>query len=516
MTGLSAADNLLHSLTQLYESAHSTEGPLILDSRPAQAYGAHRLQRSVNIPEDQLIQRCFLLPDKAEPFHVVLPSPTDFQVTDAQDQDGKALDCGATLVYLRGTTDLVTFLSSRGWQVHTVLHDSVALWQAASSLGRLETGPIPKRRWLFAPSKLLKDELCHIEQHLQLSLCPATQDGQQRSMANDHMVVHACLSDVDAHTQAALPQDQSLRFRALDIGCGSGRDAVWLACREAVYSSINCGTSKHAQASADCSGLTTASGNITCSWQVTAVDAWLGALQRAHELAAHAGLTDDHLQLLYGKVDAGSGELQLLPLPEGHALESHVLHSALQVASTCSDVDSTKHDDHQPPHVCTHTAQDHVSTASPIAMNDHSQQQCKVTPNICDTSSAAFDVLGDGWHVLSHHLCRHGSTVHVGSSQPSCCSSYHLVMCMRFLERSLLSVIPNLLVCGGFVAYCTFVDGEGLRQFGRPSGPEHVLQPGELANDWFGPAQGFRVARDDIVIGPDGREFCFFVAQKLK
>jgi hypothetical protein len=91
---------------------------------------------------------------------------------------------------------------------------------------------------------------------------------------------------------------------------------------------------------------------------------------------------------------------------------------------------------------------------------------------------------------------------------------YQLVVCVRFLERAFLGQVPGLLARGGFVLYSTFVDGPGTRAFGRPAGAEQLLQPGELAARHFGPAQGFRVVRDEVAPLPDGREVCMFVACK--
>jgi hypothetical protein len=95
-------------------------------------------------------------------------------------------------------------------------------------------------------------------------------------------------------------------------------------------------------------------------------------------------------------------------------------------------------------------------------------------------------------------------------------ASFQLLYCIRFLERSLLPQLPALVAPGGFILYCTWVDGPGLRAFGRPSGVDRVLQPGELGGQWFGAGQGFRVVRDEVLPAPDGRELSFFLAQKLE
>jgi hypothetical protein len=88
---------------------------------------------------------------------------------------------------------------------------------------------------------------------------------------------------------------------------------------------------------------------------------------------------------------------------------------------------------------------------------------------------------------------------------------YQLVVCVRFLERAFLGQVPGLLAPGGLVLYSTFVDGPGTRAFGRPAGAEQPGEPSSRARH-FGPAQGFRVVRDEVAPLPDGREVCMFVA----
>lgn len=92
---------------------------------------------------------------------------------------------------------------------------------------------------------------------------------------------------------------------------------------------------------------------------------------------------------------------------------------------------------------------------------------------------------------------------------------YDLVLCVRFLVRSFLPRIHDLLRPGGFLLYSTFVEGEGLRRYGRPSGPDHVLQPGELARCWFNEDTGFTVIRDEVDTTRDGREVTHFLARRL-
>ena len=94
-------------------------------------------------------------------------------------------------------------------------------------------------------------------------------------------------------------------------------------------------------------------------------------------------------------------------------------------------------------------------------------------------------------------------------------SSFDLVLCVRFLNRAFNDHIPTLLTPGGFILYNTFLDMEGTRAFGRPSGEMHLLRPGELSSAWFGRAQGFRVVCDGVEVEEQfGRELTVFLACK--
>jgi hypothetical protein len=101
-----------------------------------------------------------------------------------------------------------------------------------------------------------------------------------------------------------------------------------------------------------------------------------------------------------------------------------------------------------------------------------------------------------------------------GSRAPAA-GQYDLLLCVRFLARSYLPRMAECLAPGGFVVVSTFVDCERVRAMGRPKDLTHVLQPGELAERWFGEQQGFLVLKDETLAIPDGRLLCSFLAQKL-
>jgi hypothetical protein len=180
-------------------------------------------------------------------------------------------------------------------------------------------------------------------------------------------------------------------------------------------------------------------------WHVTGLDEWLGALERAAELAEAMHLGPDRVRLAFARICPDTGAIQQLQVPH----KSKLRQSAL-AACPASDQSSTL--EGCPPAV------------EPQALG----------------SAHQFD----------------------------------LVICCRFLVRALLPTLARMLVPGGFIVYNTFLDLPGVRAFGRPSGADHLLQPGELAGQHFGSAAGFDVLRDEVVVTPDGREVCCFLARK--
>eukprot|EP00955_Chlamydomonas_euryale_P113624 366228-Chlamydomonas_euryale.AAC.16 len=93
--------------------------------------------------------------------------------------------------------------------------------------------------------------------------------------------------------------------------------------------------------------------------------------------------------------------------------------------------------------------------------------------------------------------------------------SFDLILCVRFLSRPLHKYMSMLLSGGGYVLYNTFLNMNGTKAFGRPNGREHLLEPAELSDIWFGSAQGFQIVCDDVEIEkPHGRELSLFLAMK--
>lgn len=79
------------------------------------------------------------------------------------------------------------------------------------------------------------------------------------------------------------------------------------------------------------------------------------------------------------------------------------------------------------------------------------------------------------------------------------------------LDRPLIpDVLAKLTKPGGMVAYHTFMKGS--EQFGRPRSAKHLLQPGELADNFS--RIGWEIVVDSVVTISDGRPCSFFIARK--
>jgi SAM-dependent methyltransferase len=276
---------------------------------------------------------------------------------------------------------------------------------------------------------------------------------------------------------------EQLCLHALDLGCGSGRDVAWLASRQAA---VQAGSSSRTSSSV----VTTSKDGsrdthiqqqeqqldqraVHVSWHVTGVDEWLGALERAAALAAAMQLNAQQVQLVLGSICPQSGSMQLQRLPAKSRLHQ-AQHVSVMHAGSPGD----------------------AAAAAATAAASGLRQETTAEPSPQGESAAAAPADKAG----------------IGITVGSMLRQYDLILCVRFLERSLLPQLRCMLKPGGYILYCTFVDGPGLRAFGRPSGHEHVLQPGELAS-LFGPQHGLTVLRDEVVLSADGRELTWFAAQ---
>jgi SAM-dependent methyltransferase len=86
--------------------------------------------------------------------------------------------------------------------------------------------------------------------------------------------------------------------------------------------------------------------------------------------------------------------------------------------------------------------------------------------------------------------------------------SFDVVLAVRFLNRSLWPHMRQAVRPGGYLLFETFV--QGAEKHGGPKNPNHLLQPGELAQTFA----EFRIITDKITPLADGRPVNRFLAQK--
>ncbi len=298
--------------------------PRVLDTRAWGAFTSVRLVSAVCLELQHLPQFPYLLPDRGVPLIVVLPAFTDHVA--AAPPDGTGTGCG-TGGLLQSAADAQDFL--RRWHVIGYVSDVPQLWAAASALGLVEHGTVDElalaRRVLFSPCPLLVAHIEAVEDAL------AEQVLAQDTLQQQHSNRHGLSFPANAASEPA----RQLQLHALDVGCGSGRDASWLAARTRM--------------------LRVGSDTVLVTWRVTALDAWHAALVRAHDLAAAMKLPHGALRLVLCTASSDNGDITLLPLPERSRLRTP--HAAQVVhrdagGAVHGTAGSCKHDDATAPPCC--------------------------------------------------------------------------------------------------------------------------------------------------------------------
>ena len=145
----------------------------LLDLRPSPDFARVALWGSTSVPAAQLPERWLELPPRERPFALLVPE-------------------GAPLALPTKSG------STHKWDLTDIFESSPALWEAAEALGLLYApGPADLGTPLWRPCPLLTENLPEIERRANLS------DGTHSNR----------------------------RLECLDVGCGAGRDSVYLASR---------------------------------------------------------------------------------------------------------------------------------------------------------------------------------------------------------------------------------------------------------------------------------------------
>ncbi|CAG8502375.1 5481_t:CDS:2 [Ambispora leptoticha] len=230
---------------------------LLLDFRPWSIHLRRRITPSTCIPYTELEQHWYELPPKQMPFAVLEP-------TDAQGVTKKMLiDNGWNVPWIFVIQEEKALINSdvnggaAANEKDRGKEDEEIFWSVAYEFGVLEetdvatisslksfSSPFIKRWTLFQPNPFLKENIKMIEQTL-LSDPPSS------------FVTPAFDSSCSPSNPIPLRT-----LHCLDVGCGSGRDTVWLCSRK----------------------------TLAHHWHVTALDNWPSALARTKKLAIGLGV----------------------------------------------------------------------------------------------------------------------------------------------------------------------------------------------------------------------------------
>ena len=209
--------------------------PGIVDVRSADAYAAGHLRNASSFPFHELrLRTAELPPQTAEGVHIVA-------------EPGPAL--AAALAFMRGDPPpdaAPQHKPSKGWLVLGVIEATDSLWDSARRLDLFETGNRSRRLW--APSlhlphlvPMLEAEVagssakCAAPANALLTVAAVAAAAVAMALAASGRPRSACSATiatavaVGAHVARRKPTRTVLH--AVDLGCGRGRDCIWLAQR---------------------------------------------------------------------------------------------------------------------------------------------------------------------------------------------------------------------------------------------------------------------------------------------
>ena len=174
----------------------------VVDTRPIAEYSAAHLAGSCSLPLEELQARTGELPPATASGLWVVARPDELRAS-------LALLSGTPLTPEGETAEATASKQAAGWRILGRLSASPALWKAAASVGLLEEGP--SSRWLWSPSSHLP-RVAELVEALHWRGEGGGGSGAGAQAAGDG--------------GAARPT-----LRAVDLGCGKGRDLVYLAAR---------------------------------------------------------------------------------------------------------------------------------------------------------------------------------------------------------------------------------------------------------------------------------------------
>jgi len=451
--------------------------PLLLDTRPRADYWKRHIDPSTNIPLKRLDHSWFQLPPKQTPFAVLEPSPLAAArlkgappaAVGNGSRDRKPSDDhpGQSMWTTESPSEV---LKSRGWTVPWVFEDRDEFWSLLKEEldgqrhGGITTATQPsnvrmkvvengtqnqdttKHHFLFRPNPVLVKILPWIER--ELVRVRQQQLGRQRQQGDN---------------SGKEDQEGSRLLRCLDMGCGSGRDMVYMVAREP-----------------------NKEGAPGAAWTVLGVDQRLDACERTLQLAketfCHPDDNEQEETRPAKKKEGSEGR-------GGGSLDSRISTVAGKVDATTGQFWIAQ-DQPLPPH-------------NSIGGDFMNARELKRNPLVLP-------------NVRSHDPERDKEllVLNAGDQERSWEDHFDLIIMIRFLQRPLISpMVQHWLRPGGFILLSTFVSDPDLPPYSKP-GSLHRLQSKAEAREIF-EGLGLKVVMDEISLAEDGlRSIATVVAQK--
>ncbi|CAM9599217.1 unnamed protein product [Discosporangium mesarthrocarpum] len=397
----------------------------VLDLRDEESFELGHLQGSYNITHESLLdeQRWFELPDKHEKLLVMLP-PSPRQLASHLETEMVTRRCPGSTKAIAVTPQLL---------------------RVAERMGLVERGPpSPGMFALFTPCAPLARSANCVESQLRRDRLPLS---------------------------------------CLDVGCGSGRDSVWLALR---------------------------------GWKVTGIDCLKGALQRTAQLAQRMGVSD-RVTVLEGKVQ-GTGELRMAAETPGFVPAAVVGKMAAATGENAEKKDLTPCVQHLIEGE-EHRERCHRQGTSTSASGKGSYSLVVVVRflerNACDTLAQLVDP--SGGYIFFSTFIEEEVTLAGEETEPkvSAGAAAFGSGSGRDDVRGVRGGRKETVRKGKERAAAKQSTAEFRRRWPHhsPKDPKKVLRRGELAES-FGTRQGFEVVEDSVERLADGRPVSCFLARK--
>jgi hypothetical protein len=515
----------------------------ILDVRPITYWYDRRIRGSSCIPFNELSNRTFELPDHHRSFAVLcLPSHHS-----------------AVTQLLHLWTNIQIFVMSSdddtSSQPIDTCHDP--FWKEANAIGpnvvvhgSTESHPAVSSL-MFAPCSLISDSINTIEQLLwQRDSKPS----HSPSLSHDVSTPSLTSSSTSTTTPST-----TLHWRAIDLGCGAGRDVIYLARRPfpstpppsstlkipsvstLTQPSSDSDSSRDIKSDSGVINNTSTTTVIKGPWHVVAVDQ---AIDRCRSTSI-SHYVSDRVTCIRARFKTDGSFVMMPPDdPSKLATKRTKLPELSQTNNTIVEQKTTLSAATTPPTLATVPTSPLSTPALPSA---DEATLTRVTSPVAATgdSGALGALMADGRRMrlpgsrpkkkdksklpsttsatstssladektISTSTTTTATTATIVAESPliAAAPAYDLVLMIRFLERGLLPRMRSMVRIGGFVLIANFM--VGCEKFGHPRDPNHILQPNELAT-FFGPSHGFVVLTDTVVIIPDGRPMNHFVAQR--